>query len=130
VSDWFLHTHVDEPASPQRSSIAERYRIHHKGLAGILERMESHVERPLSRHDMARFAGISERHLDRLFLTVMKSGFQKEYLKIRLERARMLLKQSPMKISEIALACGFAGPSQFARAFRAQFGENPGAMRK
>lgn len=130
VSDWFLHTHVDEPASPQRSSIVERYRIHHKGLAGILEKMESHVEKPLSRHDMAKFAGISERHLDRLFLTVMKSGFQKEYLKIRLERARTLLKQSPMKISEIALACGFAGPSQFARAFRAQFGENPGATRK
>ena len=130
VSDWFLHTHVDEPASPQRSSVVERYRVHHKVLAAILEKMEAHVEEPLSRYEMATFAGISERHLDRLFQTVMKSGFQKEYLKIRLERARMLLKQSPMKISEIALACGFSGPSQFARAYRAAFGENPGAMRK
>lgn len=130
VSDWYLHTHVDAPASPQRSSIVERYRVHHKVLAAILEKMESHVEKPLGRHEMAKFAGISERHLDRLFLTVMKSGFQREYLKIRLERARTLLKQSSMKISEIALACGFAGPSQFARAFRAQFGENPTATRK
>jgi transcriptional regulator GlxA family with amidase domain len=130
VSDWFLHTHVDTPASPQRSSIAERYRVHHKVLAAMLEKMESHVETPLSRREMAGFAGISERHLDRLFQTVMASGFQREYIKIRLERARTLLKQSPMKVSEIALACGFAGSSQLARAYRAQFGENPGAIRK
>ncbi|MBL0374941.1 GlxA family transcriptional regulator [Rhizobium sp. KVB221] len=130
VSDWYLHTHVDAPASPQRSSIVERYRVHHKVLAAVLEKMEHAIEKPLSRADMAEFAGISERHLDRLFATVMQSGFQKEYLKMRLERARTLLRQSPMKISEIALACGFSGSSQFARAWRAMYGESPGSVRK
>jgi transcriptional regulator GlxA family with amidase domain len=130
VSDWFLHTHVDEPASPQRSSVAERYNIHHKTLIAILEKMEQAVEAPLDRKAMAAFAGISERHLDRLFSGVMQSHFRDEYLKIRLERARALLKQSPMKIGEIALACGFSGSSQFARAYRRLYRESPRSVRK
>lgn len=130
VSDWFLHTHVDAPASPQRSSISERYDVHHATLIAIIGKMEQAIETPLGRREMAEFAGISERHLDRLFATIMRSSFQHEYLKIRLERARALVRQSPMKISEIALAAGFSGASQFARAYRRQFGESPGSARK
>jgi transcriptional regulator GlxA family with amidase domain len=130
VSDWFLHTHVDEPASPQRASITERYDVHHPVLVSVLGKMEQAIENPLGRKEMAAFAGISERHLDRLFASVMQSGFQEEYRKLRLARARVLLRQSAMKISEVALACGFAGASQFARAYRREFGENPGSARK
>lgn len=129
VSDWFLHTHVDQPAGAQRASVTERYQVHHKVLAKVLEKMETAIEEPLSRADMAAFAGVSERHLDRLFSSVMKSRFSQEYLRIRLERAAVLLKQSPLAVSEIGYATGFSGPSQFTRAFRRHFGESPRALR-
>ncbi|MDH6269396.1 transcriptional regulator GlxA family with amidase domain [Rhizobium sp. SG_E_25_P2] len=130
VSDWFLHRHVDPPTGPQRSSTAARYGIRHAGLIAVLERMEASVEEPTSRAEMARLAGVSERHLDRLFAANLNSSFQQEYLRIRLERGRSLLRQSPMKIAEIALACGFSGASQFSRAFRRLYGESPSGVRK
>jgi transcriptional regulator GlxA family with amidase domain len=130
VSDWFLHRHVDPPTSPQRSSVAARYGIRHAGLIAVLERMEHSVEEPASRAELAALAGVSERHLDRLFAAHLNASSQQEYLRIRLEHGRSLLRQSPMKIAEIALACGFSGASQFSRAFRRLYGESPSELRK
>jgi transcriptional regulator GlxA family with amidase domain len=113
VSDWFLHTQVGEPAGPQRAAIHERYQVHNKALARVLEKMEASIEHPLGRAEMAEFAGISERHLDRLFAAELAIGFKAEYLGIRLRRARSLLRQSTMSVSEIAFATGFSTPSQF-----------------
>jgi transcriptional regulator GlxA family with amidase domain len=92
--------------------------------------MEAAVEHPLSRAELAAGVGISERHLDRLFQSHLGARFGQEYLRIRLEKARSLLSQSPMKMSEIAFACGFSGPSQFSRAYRRLFGESPSDARK
>ncbi|MFM2278048.1 MAG: hypothetical protein RLZZ444_279 [Pseudomonadota bacterium] len=130
VSDWFLHVHVDAAAGPQRASVSERYQVHNGKLALMLEMMEATIERPLSRREIAARAGISERHVDRLFALHLKSGFRAEYLRIRLERARSLLRQSAMPVSEIAFATGFASASHFSRAYRQTFGENPGKTRK
>ena len=47
------------------------------------------------------------------------------YLRLRLEHARMLLRQTPMPMVEVALATGFANASHFAHAYRAMFGRTP-----
>lgn len=130
VSDWFLHTAVAEPAAPQRGSAAERYGTNHPALLAVLDKMEATVERPLSRSSMAAFAGVSPRHLDRLFRTRLGSGFLQTYTDIRLRHAQRLLEQSPLSISEIALAAGFSGPGHFARSYAGSFGQTPSQARK
>lgn len=130
VSDWYLHTHVSQPAEPQRASIVERYGVHHPGLLTILEKMEGAIEYPLDRSTMAHFAGMSTRHLDRLFADHMGSTFIAEYRKIRLQHARRLLMQSPLSIAEIAYAAGFSSVGHFSRVYRAHYGDTPRAIRK
>ncbi len=125
VSDWYLHTHVSEPAAPQRASRAERYGVHHPGLLAILEKMEGTIERPLDRSTMARLARMSPRHLDRLFAVHLRSTFVSVYRDMRLQHARQLLRQSPLSVSEIALATGFSSPSHFSRTYRARYGAPP-----
>jgi AraC family transcriptional regulator, glycine betaine-responsive activator len=120
VSDWFLHTEIGVSEGPQRASIAERYHVHHPAVARVLEKMAATVEAPLPRGAMARFAGMSERHLDRLFA---------QYLKLRLEHAMRLVQQSPLRISEIAFATGFSGPAHLSRRFKARFGKTPRRLR-
>ncbi|WP_422636252.1 GlxA family transcriptional regulator, partial [Sinorhizobium fredii] len=129
VSDWYLHTAVAEPADPQRASAAERFGTRRPALLAILEKMEATIERPLDRAAMARFAGISQRHLDRLFADELGSAFRDTYRQTRLRHARRLLEQSPLSISEIAFATGFSSSGHFSRAFKEFFGLTPRACR-
>ena len=130
VSDWYLHTEVNEPAAPQRASLAERYGVHHPGLLSVLERMEETIEMPLDRAAMARIAGVSARHLDRLFATHLHTTFLDQYHRIRLQHAHRLLKQSPLSVSEIAVAAGFSSLSHFSRLFRAIYSVAPREARR
>lgn len=129
VSDWFLHTAVAEPTAPQRGSVAERFGTHHAALLAALEKMETTIENPLSRAAMARFVGLSPRHLDRLFAAQLKTGFLETYRRLRLEHAHRLLEQSPLSVSEIAFATGFSSASHFSGAFRERFGIRPKRVR-
>ncbi len=130
VSDWFLHTAIAAGADPQRASTAERYNIHHPALLAVIETMEKTVETPLSRRAMAALASISERHLDRLVRRECGLSFSAQYRSIRLAHARRLLRQSPLRIGEIATACGFSDISHFSRSYRACFGGSPSAERR
>lgn len=129
VSDWYLHTVIADPGGPQRGSSVERFGTHHPALVTVHETMETTIENPLSRRDMARLAGISPRHLDRLFAEQMPAGFLESYRNIRLDHARKLLEQSPLAISEVAFATGFSSASHFSRAYKQRFGIQPKSVR-
>jgi transcriptional regulator GlxA family with amidase domain len=129
ISDWFLHTAVGAADDPQRASTAERYGVHHPALLAVIETMEKTVEAPLGRRAMARFASVSERHLDRLFLDKRGLSFSAQYRAIRLAHGRRLLRQSPLRIGEIATACGFSSAAHFSRSYRTHFGRTPSSER-
>ena len=50
--------------------------------------------------------------------------------KIRIQKAKELLTQSLLSISEIAFQTGFNDPSYFSKVFREETGENPADWRK
>jgi transcriptional regulator GlxA family with amidase domain len=130
VSDWYLHTAVAEPAAPQRGTAAERLGTNHPALLTVLEKMEATIEQPLKRAAMARLVGVSQRHLDRLFAEHVHSTFLDTYRSIRLKHSQRLLEQSPLSMSEIAVATGFSSASHFARAYKECYGDTPGRYRR
>lgn len=125
VSDWFLHRDVALATSPQRASLTQRYGIHRQDVIYALELMESNIATPLDRSAVARRVGLSTRQIDRLFASLLGASFADHYRTIRLERARNLLLQSTLPITEVALACGFANASHFSRAYSGMFGIPP-----
>ncbi|MEQ8392028.1 MAG: GlxA family transcriptional regulator [Thalassospira sp.] len=130
VSDWYLHTHVGVSSGSQRASLAERYNVHHAGLLRVLEKMETTIEDPKSRDEMARFARLSSRQLDRLFVAHLGKSFLETYRQVRLDHAKKLLTQSALSISEIAFATGFSNSSHFSRSFKETYGVTPGKARR
>ena len=129
VSDWFLHTAVSEAGDPQRAGAAGRHGTHHPALLAALATMEAAIETPVPRSAVARVAGVSPRHLDRLFARELGTSWKAAYLEIRLGHALRLLRQSPLSLAQVAYATGFSSPSHFSRAFRTTPGLPPGAWR-
>ena len=76
---------------------------------------------------MARRLGISARYIHDL-LHETGITLSERVLELRLQKARALLsdaRNDRLKVSDIALACGFNEVSYFNRRFRARFGASP-----
>jgi transcriptional regulator GlxA family with amidase domain len=128
VSDWYIRTQTRPAASDQRTSITQRYGVSHAGLVAALAAMEDHKEDPLDRQALARTAGVSVRQLERLFRSRVRTTVRDHYLRIRLEEAMRLLRETDLSRVDIALACGFRSASHFSRRFRGRFGVNPSTV--
>lgn len=129
VSDWFLQTEIRAGTAPQRLALRDRLGVRNAALLRAIEAMEARVEHPCSREELATAAGVSTRQLERLFRAELGRTPGAHYLALRLERARQLARQTDLKLSEIAAACGFASFSHFSRSYRTCFGLPPGAER-
>lgn len=125
VSDWFLQTQIRSGSGPQRMSARERFGVSNATLLRVLEYMESRIEIPATRGQLAQLANISVRHLERLFSRYLGSTIRAHYLSIRLTRARVLLQQTSQPILAIAVATGFATASHFSREYREKYGLKP-----
>lgn len=125
VSDWFLQNQIRHGDGAQRMPAGERLGFADRRLAKVHDAMERHIEEPLAREALATLAGLSVRQLERLFAQELGRGVAESYLALRLGRARSLLRQTDLAVSEIAVATGFAAASHFSRAYREQFGLPP-----
>lgn len=79
---------------------------------------------------LAAMASYSPWHFIRAFRTAYGETPHAYLVRLRLERARRLLRVSPLSVAEIALASGFENRSAFSRLFRQRFGVTAGAMRR
>ncbi|TYC58257.1 GlxA family transcriptional regulator [Marinobacter sp. BW6] len=94
-------------------------------LAEAAQLMEANIEEPLELQELATLAGISRRQLERLFLKHLGCTPSRYYLRVRLNRARRLLKQTSCSIVEIASMCGFVSATHFSRCYRKTMGRAP-----
>ena len=130
VSDWFIHTEVRPPAGAQRGGLAERLGTVSAPVLDAVAAMEDHLSDPLSLPQLAERAGVTPRHLTRLFAAHLGRSPMSHYRELRLRLARRLAEQAPMPLTEVALACGFASSSHLSRAYAARFGTPPSAARR
>ena len=47
------------------------------------------------------------------------------YAELRLQRARLLLEQTSMSVTDVGVACGFVSASHFSRSYREHYGKSP-----
>jgi transcriptional regulator GlxA family with amidase domain len=130
VSDWFMHTEIRASGQPQRAGYVARYGTTSAPVIRAIEAMENHVDAPLDLNQIADLSGVGPRQLNRLFSEKIGVGTMAFYRDLRLEKAKNLLGQSPLSITEIALATGFCSSAHFAKSFRGKFDAPPSAFRK
>ncbi len=130
IARWFLHERARAHGEEQPMAEALIAGSSDTRLTRALALMADHLEDTLSIGDIAEAAGCSRRQLQRLFLTRTGTSPMRCYSEMRLDRARTLLRDTAMPVTEVAVACGYPSPSHFARAYRARFGETPRADRR
>lgn len=117
--------HIENVLARNRQLGSEAQRVVRKVMAYI----HQHYAEPISRRDMAAYAGVSERHLDRCFrqdTSITPVDYLNRY---RIRQAKILLAQGEKSLTEIALAVGFSSSSHFGRVFRREVGSSPSAYR-
>lgn len=125
VADQLVHTAPRSDKDEQRLSIPTRIGVRHPKLASVIQRMESHIEEPVSPALLAQDVGMSTRQLERLFRRYLNRSPKRYYMELRLRKARNLLLQTDMSVINVALACGFASPSHFSKCYRALYKTTP-----
>lgn len=79
---------------------------------------------------LAARLGVGERHLRRLFAEHLGASPVAVAKTRRLHFARRLLDETPLRMSEVALAAGFSSVRRFNEAMRAAFGAPPTELRR
>ncbi len=130
VSEQFMHERIREGHDDQRLPLQARLRISHPKLIRAISEMEKHTEEALTRDEIADRVGLSRRQLERLFRRYLNTSPARYYLKLRLNRARTLLTQTTMPVTEVAFASGFTSASHFSKCYRDMFGRTPRAERR
>ncbi len=87
----------------------------------------SHEEWPVGR--LARVSGVSEAHFARSFKQAFGVPPHRYLLTRRIERARALLRDTDLSITDIAFETGWNSLGTFGRIFRDITGESPGELR-
>lgn len=91
--------------------------------------IEAHASEELSLGKVARAANTSPNYFSEKFKEATGTNFVKYVARTRFEKARALLRETDLRVSEIAFATGFQSLSQFNRTFKKLSGKNPTAYR-
>lgn len=125
VSEQFVLGRIRPRKDHQRMQVVSRYGTSNRKLVQVITEMEQHNEPPLTTLELAEGIGVTRRQLERLFRAHLNETPSNLYLRIRLDKAQHLLRQTDMSVTEVSVACGFELPSYFARRYKARFGKSP-----
>jgi len=107
--------------SDQRLSTRTRLNKSNPTLIAAIQVMEVNLAIRLSVPEIAAQTGVSQRQLERVFRDFMGQSPGAFYYRLRLDRARQLLRQTSLKVATISASCGFPSPEHFSRAYREMF---------
>ena len=101
------------------------YDVYRKAMVYITE----HYNQPISLSTVAQHCGVTPIHLSRLMNSRGNTGFLNIVNSLRAFRAKRLLEQTTLPISQIALDVGFGTIRSFNRIFREYFNCHPRELR-
>lgn len=94
-------------------------------LRRLFEYIEAHLHRQVSLKELAALVNLSEDHFLRAFKAAVGQTPHQYLIGCRLTRARRLLHEARLPMSEIGRRCGFLRASHFAATFRRFEGVSP-----
>jgi AraC family transcriptional regulator len=92
--------------------------------------IDLNIEGPIRNRDLAMVARLSVSYLSRTFKLTTGRSLHDYVLHQRVRRAKLLMTQSSDRLSQIAVACGFADQAHLSRMFKHKVGESPAPWRR
>lgn len=126
VADQMVYTDPRLSDHAQRTVLQNRVQVRSGKLSLAMQVMENNIEDPLTPEEISQVVELSTRQLERLFAKYLETSPKRYYLKLRLEKARDLLRQTNLSVTDVCVACGFKSLSHFSKCYRTAFGVSPG----
>src|SRR5687767_2892445 len=98
-------------------------------ITWVVAHMNTHLAEPLAIPQLAAMVDLSPSRFRHLFKTQIGVSPAEYLQRLRLRRARMLLKRTFLTVKEVMALVGYNDPSHFARDFRRVHGVSPSALR-
>ena len=130
IAEQFIYERIRRSDDEQRVPLRYSEGRQSEKLLVVAGLMEANIREPISQEDLAAYAGLSRRQLQRLFQRYLSCTPSSYYLKIRLQQARQLLRQTSNSIVEVSDATGFISSSHFSKAYRETYGHSPSTERQ
>lgn len=92
--------------------------------------LHANLDRNVAVAEAARAACLSPFHFHRLFAAFHETTPHRYLTKLRLEKAKALLRAGDRDVTAVAAACGFESLGSFTSLFKRTFGVTPGAIRR
>lgn len=99
-------------------------------LLQVLDYVDAHLAHEIKLADLAQLLDMSQFHFSRLFKQSLGVSPYQYLLQQRVERAKLLLKQTDQSIMDIAMQCGFSSHSHLSKQFRQFMGMSPKVYRR
>jgi AraC-like DNA-binding protein len=96
----------------------------------VADFVEDHLSEPIRLGDLARAAGLSRMHFAAQFRAATGVRPHEFVLRLRIERARDLLRDPTIPLAQVALLVGFQTQAHFTTVFRQRVQETPGRWRR
>ncbi|MEO5713729.1 MAG: helix-turn-helix transcriptional regulator [Luteolibacter sp.] len=114
ILNALLHSLLDAllqpaPAATNKTAVA------HEAIAIYLQQ---NFAFPLTRVGVADHFHLSPGHVSRLFRQEGLTGFNEYLNRVRIDRAKFLLRKHPLSLDEIAVKCGYSDTGYFCRVFK------------
>lgn len=94
-------------------------------LHRVIGLLEDGLDKAFRLQPLARMAGLSEFHFSRAFKKTTGFTPSQYFIRMRVERARRLLRETQMPVIDVGLEVGYASPSHFAQVFKREVGVPP-----
>lgn len=117
------------PANPFKQTLHSQGRAESVDIWKARQFIEQHCGEEISLTRLAKAVNISPTHLSEKFKQVTGVKFVDYVARTRFEKARKLLADGDLRVSEIAFEVGFQSLSQFNRVFKRLSGKSPTAYR-
>ena len=95
----------------------------------ITNLLEAHLDEEFQLVQLAEEAEMSEFHFSRIFKKTTSLSPSQFFIRLRMEKARQLLRETNKTMIEIGLEVGYSSPSHFAQIFRREVGATPSQYR-
>jgi YesN/AraC family two-component response regulator len=101
-----------------------------KQFQDILQFIDDHLSREIALSQIAEHVSLNPQYVGQLFKSELGTTFTEYMVEVRLKRAKKLLKETNLKVYEVAQLSGYKSPKHFMTVFKQETGITPIGFRK